>query len=278
VNSIVIDTGNLEEFIRQHPRLVVLTGAGISASSGIPTYRDKSGKWLYSEPIQHRDFLQSGHTRRRYWARSMRGWPNIRDAAPNGAHHALAALERQGHIELLITQNVDRLHQRAGSRGVVDLHGRLDRVICLGCEAGLPREQVQQQLIARNSHQLDTPAVAGPDGDTQVNEALAHTLTLPDCPECGGDLMPDVVFFGGTVPRVRVDLCQDHLRRSDGLLVVGSSIQVYSGFRFCRSAHELGKPVALINPGQTRADGLASLKLQSPCEPLLQSVATRLSR
>ena len=278
VSSIVIDTGNLEDFIRQNPRLVVLTGAGISASSGIPTYRDKSGTWLYSQPIQHRDFLESGQTRRRYWARSMRGWPSIRDALPNQAHHALAALERQGRIDLLITQNVDRLHQRAGSRGVVDLHGRLDRVTCLECDIRLPREQVQQQLINRNRDQLDDPAVARPDGDTQVSETLTATLALPECPECGGDLMPDVVFFGGTVPRTRVALCQDHLRRSDALLVVGSSLQVFSGFRFCRSARELGKPLALINPGQTRADSLASLKLTSPCEPLLESVAKRLSQ
>ena len=257
-------------FIREHPRVVVLTGAGISAAAGIPTYRDSSGVWRHSEPVQHSEFLNDHRRRQRYWLRSMNGWPTVRDSRPTQAHSALAALEQSGNIELIITQNVDRLHQRAGAKNVIDLHGRLDRVICLDCERFQTRDAIQQQMNLNNAaHPQETSK--RPDGDAELDTDLEQAFTVPHCPECRGTLMPDVVFFGGTVPKLRVEACMEAIERADALLAVGSSLQVYSGFRFCRKAVELGKPLAIINPGKTRADDIANLKIQGDCQDLLSS-------
>lgn len=269
----------LLQLLHDRPRLVVLTGAGISASSGIPTYRDADGQWLYSTPIQHRDFLLDPATRQRYWTRSWLGWPGVRDASPNPAHQALARLERAGAIELLVTQNVDRLHQRAGSGAVVDLHGRLDRVRCLSCGSHSPREEMQRRLLQSNPHlsALAVDAGSRPDGDMSLPDAMARDTAVPTCLACAGTLIPDVVFFGGTVPKERVARVTAAVAAADALLVVGSSLQVYSGFRFCRAAHAAGKPLVLLNPGVTRADAIASLKLATPCEPLLSRLADHLA-
>lgn len=274
MNIIAGELEQLQQSLRAHPRLVVLTGAGISAGSGIPTYRDQAGRWLYSSPIQHPAFIADPATRQRYWTRSFHGWPAIRDASPNAAHRALAVLERYGHVELLITQNVDRLHQRAGSGVVIDLHGRLDRVRCLVCDDYSARELMQVRLLRANPA-LGSPAIgpgSRPDGDMALPDARAQDIRVPPCERCGGTLMPDVVFYGGSVPRARVQRCMDAIARADALLVIGSSLQVYSGFRFCRAAGAAGKPLLLLNPGLTRADGIASLKLSSPCEPLLEAL------
>lgn len=268
------DIERLDEFLRACPRLVVLTGAGISLASGIPTYRDQQGQWQHSEPIKHQEFLQEPARRQRYWARSLRGWPGVRDAQPNIAHHALATLEQQGSVEALITQNVDRLHQRAGSRKVIDLHGRLDRVRCLECGAMHSREAIQKQMSGQKSQQC-TQSSPRPDGDVELPEEYIAAMRVPSCSDCKGVIMPDVVFFGGTVPKPRVESCMDAVARADGLLVIGSSLQVFSGFRFCRRAAELGKPIAIINPGTTRADDIAQLKLKSDCGPLLEKVASQ---
>lgn len=260
----------LDSFLADNPKLVVLTGAGISHASGIPTYRDAQGKWLSRTPIQERDFLEDAHTRRRYWVRSFYGWPIMRKAHPNSAHFALAELENRGHLHLLITQNVDRLHQRAGSNNVVDLHGRIDQVRCLSCSARFTREIIQQQLERDNDMPDESIAQSPrPDGDMEVPEDLVNALQLPVCDHCGGELMPDVVFFGGSVPRETVLQCSDAVEQADALLVVGSSLTVFSGFRFCRIANRWDKPIAIINPGETRADTLAQLQLQSPAETLL---------
>lgn len=247
----------------------MLTGAGISAASGIPTYRDQQGTWQHSSPIQEQDFLSDEYTRRRYWARSWHGWPLIRDAMPNPAHHALAELEAKNRIELLITQNVDGLHQRAGSRHVLDLHGAVGRVLCLSCGALHSRERIQHQLSRDNQWPEPDRQSPRPDGDMEISDTLAQQLVLPVCQLCDGDLKPDVVFFGGTVPRKTVTTCLDALSQADALLAIGSSLKVFSGFRFCRRANELGKPVAIINPGITRADALAQYKLTSLAAPLL---------
>jgi NAD-dependent SIR2 family protein deacetylase len=265
----------LYRFIIEHPSLVVLTGAGISAPSGIPTYRDERGTWMHSKPIQHQEFLREPAMRQRYWARSLLGWPAVRDANPNAAHHALETLERLGRVSLLITQNVDRLHQRAGSHNVVDLHGRLDRVICLNCSTGHLREQIQDQL-ARDNGLLETGiASQRPDGDANADEDWVRQIRTPGCSACGGLLMPDVVFFGGQVPPERVRTCISAVEQADAVLAIGSSLQVFSGFRFCREANRLGKGLALINPGKTRADDMAGLKLSCECGPVLQGVASR---
>ena len=268
---------SLHQFLRAYPNLVILTGAGISESSGIPTYRDSKGTWRANEPIKHQEFIGDAGRRQRYWARSLRGWPGVRDAQPNPAHRALAILEQRGHVEQLITQNVDRLHQRAGSSRVIDLHGRLDRVVCLECKASTARETVQQRLQQDNPSAMTETAEVRPDGDSDVADSVVRHFKAPYCLACGGVLMPDVVFFGGTVPRTRVDDCMSSIDQADALLVVGSSLQVYSGFRFCRRAVEQQKPIALINPGETRADALATLRLQAPCAPLLSALAESLA-
>ena len=273
MNSLLAEIHLLQKFIADHPALVALTGAGISAPSGIPTYRDHDGVWRHSTPITHQEFLADPVKRQRYWARSLRGWPVVRDARPNAAHLALARLEHRGIIRLVITQNVDRLHQRAGSHRVADLHGRVDRVRCLQCRAVTAREQVQLRLLQNTPvHGIET-TIARPDGDADIGDELAMTFSIPDCEQCRGTLIPDVVFFGGSVPRERVSTCLEAVAGADALLVVGSSLQVYSGFRFCRHAVKLGKPVAIINPGTTRGDSLAQLKLQSNCELLLTALA-----
>lgn len=265
-------TDALLRALEAHPRLLVLTGAGISAESGIPTYRNDRGEWQRSNPILHQEFVRDEACRRRYWARSMNGWPFVREARPNGCHRHLATLEERGRVSLLVTQNVDRLHQRAGSRSVVDLHGRLDRVRCLDCRQPLEREALQQRLKALNPDYADHRAAIRPDGDAEVDERwLAHFQT-PPCAHCGGVLMPDVVFFGGTVPKARVEQVQTALAESDAMLVVGSSLQVFSGFRFCRQAVEAGKPLFIINRGDTRADPLATVKVSAPAAGVLASL------
>ena len=251
----------LVEYFQRHDRWVLLTGAGISAGSGIPTYRDARGQWLRTTPIQHQEFINHPSKRQRYWGRSMVGWPGVRDARPNPIHLAVTRLESLNRVTLIITQNVDRLHQRAGSQQVIDLHGRLDRVCCLDCGAGYEREYVQQQLLRLNPHHCDFSVQPRPDGDADLSDADVASIRPFDCEACGGMLMPDVVFFGGSVPRARVEACEQALRECHGLLVVGSSLQVYSGFRFCKQAHAMGKPIVVLNEGITRADAFADLKI-----------------
>lgn len=260
----------LTEFIHNHPRLLVLTGAGISTDSGIPDYRDRNGEWKRKQPVQHPDFMRCEHTRRRYWGRSLVGWPVMRDARPNQAHEALAQLEQLGHIDLLVTQNVDGLHQRAGSQKVIDLHGRSDRVICMSCNFGCSRDEVHQRSAELNPAFSRYTAAAAPDGDADL-EVDFSGFRIPDCPQCGGILKPDVVFFGDNVPKQRVLDALEALQNADGLLVIGSSLMVYSGFRFCRRASEWNKPIAALTLGKTRADELLSLKLNSAITPVLQA-------
>ncbi len=266
----------LAVWVRQHPRLLVLTGAGLSAPSGIPVYRDHQGQWLRSTPIQHRDFLNSAAARQRYWARSMVGWPRMAAAAPNAGHHALAALERAGHVQQLITQNVDSLHHRAGHQRVIELHGSLARVICLSCEQAHARATVQGWLLAANPSIHEASATMRPDGDADLDDALIASVKVPTCPVCDGVLMPDVVFFGGTIPRARTDAVSEAIALCDAVLVVGSSLTVFSGFRICRDAHRLGKPVAALNHGVTRADELLTMKVEADCAQGLQALAAQL--
>ena len=262
----------LAEFFERYPRWAVLTGAGISADSGIPTYRDSKGNWLGATPILHQEFLQSQSKRQRYWGRSMIGWPGVRNATPNQHHHALVSFERAGRIEALITQNVDRLHQRAGSEQVIDLHGRLDRVCCLDCGAGYERETIQKELLQLNPHNTPGPSGARPDGDADLPEELVARIRVPACAACGGLLMPDVVFFGGVIPKKRVASCERALTAADAILVIGSSLQVYSGFRLCRQAVTQGKPLIIANEGITRADDIATLKISENALDLVSSM------
>lgn len=264
----------LRQFIERHPRLFVLTGAGCSTDSGIPDYRDAAGDWKRAQPVTLQAFMGDPATRRRYWARSLIGWTHFRRAQPNGAHHALAALEQQGRLELLVTQNVDRLHQRAGSRRVVDLHGRLDVVRCMECWHLLDREAFQHELLARNPQWARLGARTAPDGDADLDGLDFNTFDVPSCPRCAGVVKPDVVFFGEGVPKERVETALRHLERADAMLVVGSSLMVYSGYRFARAAADAGKPIAALNLGRTRADDLLTLKVAAPCAAALAFVLT----
>ncbi len=264
--SVMSECGSLQEFVDRHRRLFVLTGAGCSAPSGIPDYRDAEGQWKRAQPVTFQAFMGDEKTRRRYWARSLIGWRRIRQARPNDAHRALARLETVGKIELLLTQNVDRLHQAAGSAQVIDLHGRIDLVRCMDCERRSPRDELQDELSRLNADWLDLDATEAPDGDADLERADFSSFVTASCPRCGGVLKPDVVFFGENVPRDRVDAAGRHLDEADAMLIVGSSLMVYSGFRFVQRAAALGKPVAAVNLGRTRADGLLALKTEQACE------------
>lgn len=270
------DIHGLQRFIAEHPKLFVITGAGISRASGIPTYRDEVGTWKTNTPIQHSDFLNDPAIRQRYWARSFGGWPNVGNAKPNRAHRALAKLEALGYVETLVTQNVDRLHQKAGHKRAIDLHGRLDQVLCMDCGSVLSRDEVQQWLWQHNPHLDDIEIKQAPDGDAHVREDLIGQLRVPVCQRCDGLLKPNVVFYGGSVGKETVNYLCDKLKAADGVLVAGSSLMVYSSFRFCKLAQQHNIPIACVNQGLTRADDMFALKLSMECGSTLSSLADML--
>ena len=267
----------LARFVERHPRLFVLTGAGVSTASGIPDYRDHDGQWKHRQPVCYQEFLRYERMRQRYWARSLIGWPRFAQARPNAAHRALAHLESMGYVQHLVTQNVDRLHQQAGSARVIDLHGRLDRVECLHCGQALARATFQQSLQALNPQFNGHKATMTPDGDADWAETDLSTFRVPGCRECGGVLKPAVVFFGECVPRRTVELVYRHLAEADAIVTVGSSLMVYSAYRFCRAAVEQGKPVAVVNLGRTRIDAELSLKVIGSCAEVLGELVERLA-
>ncbi|EXJ03656.1 NAD-dependent protein deacetylase [Burkholderia pseudomallei] len=266
----------LHAFVERHPRLFVLTGAGISTDSGIPGYRDRNGAWMRSQPIQYREFLDSDHARRRYWARSMLGWPVVGRAQPNASHHALARLGAAARIGRLVTQNVDGLHQRAGSVDVIELHGGIGGVTCLDCGAHHARASIQHVLEAENPELLGARAQPAADGDAHLEWSALDHFRVPACPACGGLLKPAVVFFGENVPRERVAAAARALDDADAMLVVGSSLMVYSGYRFCVWANDQRKPIVAINLGHTRADPLLTLKVEASCGQALAALIARL--
>jgi NAD-dependent SIR2 family protein deacetylase len=253
----------------QYPRTAILTGAGCSTASGIPDYRDDQGNWKHKEPMRYAQFVRELGNRQRYWAQSYSGWKRFSRAKPNAAHRALSALERMGHVSCLVTQNVDGLHQRAGSRQVIDLHGVLHRVRCLGCQQISSRDEFQEQLEDANRGWRAEVRGHAPDGDTKLSRHDLESFVVPDCRSCGAVLKPDVVFFGEAVPKSRVDAVHRHIQESDALLVIGSSLMIYSGYRFAAAAHGARKPLFILNRGTTRADGLATQKLAGDCIDIL---------
>ncbi|MDA1075419.1 MAG: NAD-dependent protein deacetylase [Proteobacteria bacterium] len=269
--------GKICRFIEAHPRLVLLTGAGCSTGSGIGDYRDQEGRWKRPQPVMHQAFVAEESVRRRYWARSMLGWPSFAGAEPNPAHHALAALERAGRVCGLITQNVDGLHQASGSDRVIDLHGRLADVVCLQCGGRSERSALQSWLTRVNADLVADAFTAAPDGDADIERDPSADFRTPRCDDCGGILKPDVVFYGGRVPKSRVKDAYDLVDSADGLLVVGSSLMVYSAFRFVRHAQRIDLPMAAINKGRTRADELLSDKLEATCEKALPAICAELN-
>ncbi|MGE0869528.1 MAG: NAD-dependent protein deacetylase [Kofleriaceae bacterium] len=264
----------LVELVRGN-RVAVLTGAGCSTESGIPDYRGQGAPPRTRPAIQHREFVDHAHVRQRYWARSMLGWPRFARARPNDAHHALAMLEQRDRLAGIITQNVDGLHHAAGSAGVVELHGALARVRCLGCHAITTRDDLQARLAAANRAWAArvTEVEVAPDGDAELPEGLIHEFTVVDCAGCGGALMPDVVMFGGNVARRTLDAAWETFERGDVLLVVGSSLAVFSGYRFVRRAAECGMPIAIVNRGPTRGDEHAAIRLDALAGPTLLALA-----
>lgn len=272
-----MELGALVQLLRGR-RVVALTGAGCSTESGIPDYRGPDTPPRARPPIQHREFVDRADARRRYWARSVLGWARFSSARPNPAHTALAELEHRGVVAGVITQNVDGLHGAAGSRTVVELHGALARVRCLDCGAAANRDAVQARLLAANRGWLDHArgAAIAPDGDADLPDAMVDDFTVVGCDACGGTLMPDVVFFGGSVPRTTLDAAWSLFERGEVLLVVGSSLTVFSGYRFVRRAADRGVPVAILNRGPTRGDDHAAVRLDARAGVALPALARAL--
>lgn len=266
----------LAGFITRHASIAVLTGAGCSTGSGIPAYRNAAGQWNRRQPILYPDFVASATVRRRYWARSFLGWPVMHRARPGPAHHALVRLDRSGLLAGLITQNVDGLHQAAGHADVLELHGGLQRVLCLDCGAPIDRDVLQEQLLVANPDWAPDVLSIRPDGDAELDDAAYPGFRVVDCAECGGRLKPDVVFFGESVPRSRFETIEAMLDGAGALLVVGSSLVVGSGYRIVRAARQRGLPVVAATQGRTRADSILEFNVQADCGTTLNGVLDRL--
>jgi len=271
-------TAALQDFIECNQPLVILTGAGCSTESGIPEYRDHAGRWKHRQPVQYTKFVHQLETRKRYWSRSISGWPRIATALPNTTHYALAHLEQTGLTRYLITQNVDGLHQKAGSRALLELHGGLAWVICLECQFRIPRDEIQKILLQENPGHDRLVDIFAPDGDAIVETQDLSTFRVPACPKCRGILKPDVVFFGEQVPKSSIQLALAELDHARALLVIGSSLMVYSGYRFCKYVKAQNKSVAIINQGHTRADGEVDMKVELPSHMVLSELTTRLNQ
>ncbi|WP_227023375.1 NAD-dependent protein deacetylase [Actinomadura rubrobrunea] len=256
--------------------VVVLSGAGLSTESGIPDYRGETGRRRRAKPMTYQTFIGSAEARRRYWARSYLGWRHIAQARPNAGHRAVAELQRRGLVTGIITQNVDGLHQAAGARDVIELHGGLDRVLCLGCGRRTPRRLLDERLRAANPGWVARVGEINPDGDAVLSDEEIRAFRVVDCADCGGVLKPDVVFFGENVPPARVRDCYALTERAGLLLVLGSSLAVMSGLRFVRHAHRNGIPVAIVNQGATRGDEYALLTLDAPLGPTLTALVAAL--
>ena len=263
--------------LKDKQRITILTGAGISAASGIPTYRDHKGKWKSANPIQHLEFIEHESYRQRYWARSMVGWKLSGRAKPNATHEAITALQETGRVAQIITQNVDGLHRLAGSKSVIDLHGRLGEIKCLNCSEISLRADFQPRLVKENPQLDEYEAEIRPDGDANVEDFDMSQVSIPACKNCGGVLMPNVVFFGGIVPKARVEKAFENLAKSDCLLVIGSSLKVFSGFRFPRWASQNDLPLYAVNQGEMRGMELFDHIVSEHCETTLPIIAKELA-
>jgi NAD-dependent SIR2 family protein deacetylase len=255
--------GELSAFVAAGD-VMVLTGAGLSTESGIPDYRGPTGALRRSLPMTYQSFTGDPVARRRYWARSQLGWRHVARAAPNDGHHAVATMQERGHLTGVVTQNVDGLHQAGGARSVVELHGNLDLVVCLGCGERTSRDDLDVRLRAANPDWEARVTAVNPDGDVTIADAEVERFATVDCASCGGVLKPDVVFFGENVPPEKVEHCYGLVERSRALLVLGSSLTVMSGLRFVKRAAASGIPVGIVNQGVTRGDDLAALRVSAP--------------
>ncbi|XP_050302038.1 NAD-dependent protein deacylase Sirt4 [Anthonomus grandis grandis] len=268
------DVNILQDFLDHSKKVLVLTGAGISTESGIPDYRSE-GVGLYArtnhKPIQHIEFIKSASVRQRYWARNFVGWFRFSKSKPNPVHVFIRDLEIEDKkVHFVVTQNVDSLHFKAGSKNVIELHGTAYRVICLNCEATYDRHYIQNKLLEYNNVNFeDTANMIRPDGDVEIPMDFIKGFTPPSCESCNGILKPHITFFGDNVPRATVDLVKEKMSESDSLLVLGSSLSVFSGYRIVLQALDESKNVCIINIGPTRADKLIKLKIEAKCGDIL---------
>lgn len=265
----------LQEFVSRARHLFVMTGAGLSTESGIPDYRsEKVGLYARTNrrPMEHMEFIRSAKSRQRYWARNFVGWPRFSSHQPNSAHRALQQWEQRGKLHWLVTQNVDALHSKAGQKRLTELHGCTHRVICLGCDDISVREDLQRRFKALNPEWTAHAGSVAPDGDVFLEDEQVLNFRVPSCDRCGGILKPEVTFFGDSVSKTKVQFVHERLAESDAVLVVGSSLQVYSGYRFLLGASDKKIPVAIINIGPTRADHLAEIKVSGRCGEVLSLI------
>jgi NAD-dependent SIR2 family protein deacetylase len=269
------DVHALAAFLALH-RSLVLTGAGISTDSGIPDYRGVNRRAPAPKPMTYQEFVRGEDARRRYWSRSAVGWAHMAQRAPNAGHAAVARLESLGRLTGVVTQNVDGLHRSAGTRELIELHGDLALVVCLDCGAREGRREYQRRLLAANPGFVPDAVPLLPDGDAAVDPEVARAFAVPVCAVCGGVMKPDVIFFGENVPKARLERAWDRLAAADGLVVLGSSLEVFSGYRFVRAAHTQGKPIAVVNHGPTRADGEVDLRLEARIADVLPAAVAEL--
>jgi NAD-dependent SIR2 family protein deacetylase len=249
--------------------VLAMTGAGVSTDSGIPDYRGQGR--VVKHPLTFDQFLASEENQARYWARSYVGWNRIASAEPNHSHLALAKAEQTGQIQQLITQNVDGLHQKAGSKNVIELHGRLDRVVCLDCTDSISRQDMDGLIQATNpSIDRNANIEFTPDGDAEID--VPEDFKVPTCQNCNGRYKPDVVFFGEQIPQLRVTQAKTAVERADAVLVAGSSLAVNSGLRLVKQAKELGQKIVIINRGETKADNIADVKLNASAADVLRAL------
>ncbi|XP_063225807.1 NAD-dependent protein deacylase Sirt4-like [Bacillus rossius redtenbacheri] len=263
-----VDVETLTGFLRSHSRILVLTGAGVSTESGIPDYRSEEvGLYARSStrPVKFQDFMKSPSLRKRYWARNYFGWPRFSSFSPNETHYSLSKLEELNKLQCIVTQNVDRLHHKAGSKNVIELHGSTFKVMCMGCDTRIDRHVFQEKLAELNSNMVLSATAIRPDGDVDLPQNQVDTFCVPSCDTCGGVLKPDIVFFGESVPMARVQLVKKNVEMCDSVLVLGSSLSVFSGYRIVLQAKQLNKAVVIVNIGDTRGDQHCKFKLNVRC-------------
>ncbi|XP_077299232.1 NAD-dependent protein deacylase Sirt4-like isoform X2 [Arctopsyche grandis] len=273
------DIDAFRSFLLRHEKIAIITGAGISTESGIPDYRSE-GVGLYArsnhKPIQYQEFLKSEYARQRYWARNFTGWPRFSQIQPNSVHYSLKNLEMLGKASTIITQNVDNLHYKAGSKNVLELHGTAHRVMCLSCKDYFSRHDFQNILSKTNPNTLTPTAVIRPDGDVEITDDFVKDFKVPGCHKCGGILKPDVIFFGDNVPKQQVESVKKEITSSNALLVLGTSLSTFSAYRIILQAKEENKEIFVINIGPTRADGEINFKISTKCGDIIPKVTNDL--